>query len=175
MNATDSKHFSGAFYLSKHTRDDSPELIEALSDPRIANCLRLVPSPYTHSHLMDWFDKCEEELKDPETAPMRWCIRETSSKKLIGDLSLKPTEDGAFAIGYWLSPNYWGRGIMTEAVAAVLELGKEDVRVKRFSGSVKESNVGSRRVLEKNGFRSVGSHEESVYWTHRVLDFEREL
>jgi [ribosomal protein S5]-alanine N-acetyltransferase len=175
MNLTDSKHFSEAIYLSKHTRADSPEVIEALSNPQIANGLRSVPSPYTHAHLKDWFDKLEGELKIPETAPMRWCIRETSTKKLIGDLSLKPTGNGVFAIGYWLSPNYWGRGIMTEAVAAVLELGKKDGRVKRFTGSVKDFNVGSRRVLEKNGFQYVGFHEESEYWSHRVLDFEREL
>jgi [ribosomal protein S5]-alanine N-acetyltransferase len=175
MTPIGSKHFSGDFYLSKHTRDDSRELIEALSNPQIAKALRSVPSPYTHAHLMEWFDKWEEDLKTPETAPMRWCIRETSTKKLVGDLSLKPTGDGVFALGYWLGPDYWGRGIMTEAVAAVLELGREDGRAKRFSGCVKESNLGSRRVLEKNGFRYVGFHEESVYGTHRVLDFEQEL
>jgi [ribosomal protein S5]-alanine N-acetyltransferase len=100
--------------------------------------------------------------KDPRDGANAMVHPSSFNQKLVGDLSLKPTGDGVFALGYWLGPDYWGRGIMTEAVAAVLELGKEDGRVKRFSGSVKESNLGSRRVLEKNRFRYVGFHEESV-------------
>ncbi len=55
-------------------------------------------------------------------------------------------------IGYVLSKDYWGRGLMCEAVAAVLRfcfetLGTELVTVGHF-----EDNVQSRRVIEKSGF-----------------------
>ena len=64
---------------------------------------------------------------------------------------------------------------MTAAVAAALELGQRDSRVK-FVAGVKEENVGSRRVLEKNGFRCVGWHEDGIgNGQQRELDFEKNL
>lgn len=58
-------------------------------------------------------------------------------------------------IGYVLSRDYWGRGLMPEAVAAVIEylfdqVGLDFILVGHFSW-----NDRSRRVIEKNGFRYI--------------------
>lgn len=56
-------------------------------------------------------------------------------------------------VGYVLSKEYWGRGLMTEAVTAVFEfcfetLGLDLLTVRHFI-----ENVRSRRVIEKCGFK----------------------
>lgn len=58
-----------------------------------------------------------------------------------------------WTVGYWLGPEWWGKGIMTEVLRKVLEevlidrMGKRELRVGVFEG-----NWGSRKVLERSGF-----------------------
>lgn len=59
------------------------------------------------------------------------------------------SEDGRRLVGYWIGRAYWGRGIATRALAALLL--EEPVRP--LHALVAAHNVGSIRVLEKCGFR----------------------
>jgi [ribosomal protein S5]-alanine N-acetyltransferase len=79
-------------------------------------------------------------------------------------------------LGYWIGRPHWGRGLMTEAAAAVTAwafdtLGLHKVRVKCF-----EPNIASRRVIEKCGFRFIGVTEDDVWrdgqW-YAHLEYER--
>jgi RimJ/RimL family protein N-acetyltransferase len=56
-------------------------------------------------------------------------------------------------VGYWLGKCYWGRGIASEALR--LYLVEEGCRP--LLATVAGHNAGSRRVLEKTGFRLVSS------------------
>ena len=175
MTSHDPHEFSEHYHLSKHTRDDAPQIVESLSNELIAKQLRAVPHPYNLSHALLWFDQLDEDQKTPDIAPLRWCIRETSSRKLIGDISLKSMVDGRYQLGYWLAHEYWGKGIMTDAVAAVFKIVKrEKTKVRKILVCMKEGNLGSRRVIEKLGFKAIGEHEEGNP-AYLVLDFERDL
>lgn len=172
MDKEVAKHkYTDAYYLSSYSRDDVPQIVHSLSNKVTAEQLRMVPSPYTVSDALAWFDLLEEEIKHPDTAPLRWVIRETSSGKLIGDLSLRGTA-GTYSLGYWLAYEFWGQGIMTRVLSEVLEIVKQEFpKVKIVTAAVREHNRGSQRVLEKSGFRRVGEHREtSVIW-----DFELKL
>ena len=67
--------------------------------------------------------------------------------------ALSWTADEGRMVGYWLGKTYWGRGIATEALRLYLE---EEAR-RPLLATVAEHNTGSRRVLEKTGFRLVSS------------------
>lgn len=56
-------------------------------------------------------------------------------------------------IGYVLNPDYWGRGIMPEAVEALLEYGFNDLDLDLISCSHFDFNNNSKRVIEKSGFK----------------------
>ncbi|MEO5634067.1 GNAT family N-acetyltransferase [Gaiella sp.] len=56
-------------------------------------------------------------------------------------------------VGYWLGKAYWGRGIASVA----LRLFLEEERQRPLFATVAEHNAGSRRVLEKAGFRPVSA------------------
>ena len=60
--------------------------------------------------------------------------------------------DGKREVAYWLGRAYWGRGIATAALAALLR----EVTERPLYGRVARSNVGSIRVLEKCGFTEIG-------------------
>jgi RimJ/RimL family protein N-acetyltransferase len=74
----------------------------------------------------------------------------------LGTIGLRgPGPEGA-DLGYWVAPPFWGRGLATEAVRAV-------VAGAPFRGSLTASvfrdNPASARVLEAAGFRRIGEGE----------------
>jgi RimJ/RimL family protein N-acetyltransferase len=52
-------------------------------------------------------------------------------------------------IGYWVGKEFWGKGIATRALALFLQIEK----TRPIFAMVAKDNVGSIRVLEKNGFQ----------------------
>lgn len=80
--------------------------------------------------------------------------------KVIGSLGLEerevhlnvPREQQGREIGYVLSKDYWGRGLMPEAVKAVIDYCFNQLRFHWLSCGHFDSNSQSRRVIEKCGF-----------------------
>ena len=60
---------------------------------------------------------------------------------------------GLREVGYWIGRAYWGKGIATRALAALLE---EDTK-RPLHARVAGDNLGSVRVLEKCGFERIDS------------------
>ena len=54
-------------------------------------------------------------------------------------------------IGYRLHPDYWNRGLITEAARAVRDHGFRDWKLARVISLIHPENIPSRRVAEKNG------------------------
>jgi RimJ/RimL family protein N-acetyltransferase len=75
---------------------------------------------------------------------------------LVGDVAVHAGHREA-RIGYSLHPDWWGQGIATEMVSAVLGLLPPEVRT--VSATVDPENVRSRRLLERLGFTVVGQEE----------------
>lgn len=60
-------------------------------------------------------------------------------------------------LGYSLGPEFWGQGLMTEAVALALRVAFEHCHVARADARVRVGNQASRRVLEHCGFQLDGT------------------
>ncbi len=56
------------------------------------------------------------------------------------------------SIGYILNPDYWNRGIVTEAVKGLIEFAIQQLKIKSLQATCDTRNIASRRVLEKTGF-----------------------
>ena len=69
-------------------------------------------------------------------------------------------------VSYWLGREFWGRGIATAALAAFLKV----VTLRPLYARAVKDNRGSIRVLEKNGFVSVG--EDKGYANGRGAEVE---
>jgi RimJ/RimL family protein N-acetyltransferase len=75
--------------------------------------------------------------------------------KVAGNVGSWPSDEGRL-VGYWIGRAYWGKGIATAALSALLEVLPE----RPLHAFVAAGNVGSIRVLEKCGFVRVGEDEE---------------
>ncbi|MFP6630358.1 MAG: GNAT family N-acetyltransferase [Myxococcota bacterium] len=77
-------------------------------------------------------------------------------------------------LGYGFLSDYWGRGIATEAAAAIVRVGFESVGTRDLVCFTETTNDRSQRVMEKAGFRY---EKDFVYAdiTHRLyrLDVDR--
>src|SRR5689334_7394321 len=62
------------------------------------------------------------------------------------------TIEGHREVGYWIGKEYWGKGIATGALAALLDIDS----TRPLYAHVVQHNIGSRRVLEKCGFTVIG-------------------
>jgi ribosomal-protein-alanine N-acetyltransferase len=65
-------------------------------------------------------------------------------------------------MGYWLGEPYWGKGLMTEAVAKFTEYAFKSFQLMRIYAEPYASNPNSCRVLEKAGFVLEGRLRSSV-------------
>ena len=59
-------------------------------------------------------------------------------------------------IGYWLSESLWGKGLMTEAIEAVITCAFDQLGLHRIYATTQVDNRASQRVLEKVGFKKEG-------------------
>ncbi len=92
------------------------------------------------------------------------------NKKVIGSLGLEPRDwNGGFdsqlrgrEIGYVLSKDYWGRGLMVEAVKAVADYCFSELDYDYLTCGHFLKNHQSQRVIEKCGFRYI---QETVHKT----------
>lgn len=83
----------------------------------------------------------------------------TDDDEIIGRMNVTGIVRGALqscAIGYWVSAHHEGRGVATEAVAQVVDFAFAELRLHRVQAETLPENVGSRIVLERNGFELFG-------------------
>jgi len=73
------------------------------------------------------------------------------------------TKHGSGMLMYWVLPEYQGNGYVTEATELTLDFAFEERRLAKVYAIVLESNVGSRRVLEKIGFEREGVFREETF------------
>ena len=73
-------------------------------------------------------------------------------------------------IGYWVTPAYWGRGIITEAVRRICGETFEKTDIVRIYAEVFAPNAASLRVLEKCGFVREGIKRRSVFKNGEFCD-----
>lgn len=66
-------------------------------------------------------------------------------------------------LGYWLGRPHWGKGLITEAATEVTRWAFETLGLHKVTIGCFEQNVGSRRVIEKIGFRYLCRYEDDVW------------
>lgn len=78
-------------------------------------------------------------------------------------------------LGSWLGPPLWSQGLMSEAHHAVVRAGFELIGLHKITASCIAENIGSRRIMEKLGFRQSGRLEDDLWRAGRwwsVLRYE---
>ena len=107
------------------------------------------PYPYTLEHALTWI-----ELSKRVKPVTNFAI--VVDGAAVGGIGLILKDDiysRSAEIGYWLGEEFWGRGIVTEAVRALTDWAFLNFDLCRIYAGVFEWNPGSMRVLEKAGYQ----------------------
>lgn len=101
-----------------------------------------------------------------------WGIACKKNNKLIGScgFNLWNKVHNRVELSYDLSPEHWGKGIMTEAVEAITRFAFEDMNVVRAQATVVYDNIGSIKVLEKAGYSREGMLKNYSILHDKVVD-----
>jgi len=133
------------------------EMFAVLSDPAIYEYENEPPASI--ESLRTRFAKLESRWSpDGQEEWLNWVIRLPTSE-LIGYVQATVRANGRAAIAYELSSAYWGRGLASQAVQAMIAELAARYHVRSLSAVFKRENQRSMRLLERLGF-SLASPEE---------------
>jgi RimJ/RimL family protein N-acetyltransferase len=92
-----------------------------------------------------------------------WILRDPITGQVIGRAGLRHLTIGGMEeveLAYALFPEFWGRGLATDAARACVTIGRDWLGLHSVVGLVRPANVASRRVLQK---ASLASEREVVH------------
>ncbi len=150
----------GDFYLRRATDADAEALRAICSDPEVMAYYGhpgFDPSSADGAlHEIAWFNEQFEKRAG------RWVISVRGEDRYVGDIGFfnHVEEHNRVEVGYKLEKRYWGSGVVSEFLAQLLRYGFNDLGYNRVEAAVDPRNLGSRRVLHKNGFRHEGTFRE---------------
>lgn len=157
--------------IRKWEHTDAADLSAALSNKKVQDNLRDgLPYPYTEQDGQDYISAM---LAANENDTFAFAVM--ADEKVIGSI-------GAFRqanihsktaeLGYYIAEEYWGKGIMTEAVKQVCDYVFSQSDIIRIYAEPFAYNIGSCRVLEKAGFQYEGTLRSNAVKNGPVLDMK---
>ena len=105
---------------------------------------------------------------------IRWGIARREDNIIIGTCGYHNWVQNRFCaeIGYELSQAYWRKGIMSEALTAMIQFGFEKMELNRIEATVMLENTASMKLLEKLGFIQEGILREYGFWKGEFHDLK---
>jgi [ribosomal protein S5]-alanine N-acetyltransferase len=108
-------------------------------------------------------------------------IFDSADEKLLGAITVSNIRRGVAqmaTLGYWTGEAFANRGVMTDAIAAVLGFAHEELGLNRLEAACLPTNIASMKLLQRSGFeqegfargylRINGAWEDHVLWGRRV-------
>jgi len=101
-----------------------------------------------------------------------WAITHQNNDLLIGTIGFWKIdkEHHRAEIGYMLHPAYQNKGIMQEALSAVLNYGFNAMQIHSVEANINPANEASKKFLEKNKFIQEAYFRENFYYNGQFLD-----
>jgi ribosomal-protein-alanine N-acetyltransferase len=139
-------------FLREPTEADVPAWYERATDLESA-AMAGDPVPESIAMGAQWLARHRERFR--QRAGIRWVIVPNGSTQSVGSIGLAiKSEDARVAeLGVVVGRTYWGRGIGTSAARLVTRFAFEALEMSEIRAELLQSNLASRRLLEKVGFR----------------------
>ncbi|OOE12553.1 GNAT family N-acetyltransferase [Fictibacillus arsenicus] len=144
--------------LRKITLDDAEGMYLYASDEEVTRYVTWD----THSSLSDTTHFINSFLPQYD-AP--WGIELKENGKFIGTVHFVwwQQQHNSAEIGYVLSKEYWGKGLITEAARAIISFGFESMDLVRIQARCFLENKGSEQVMKKLGMSFEGISRKVMY------------
>ncbi len=161
----------GDLLLRPPERGDLSAVVAACCDWEIPRFIPFVPLPYSEQDGRSFLADVERQWEGSDERT--FAIVEHQTDRFLGVVAIPLREGGS--LGFWLSREARGRGVMTEAVKAAVDWARGEHGIERLYITAHPDNVASQRVAQKAGFVRVGitQHEPPFRdGTRRAIRFE---
>ncbi len=155
--------------LRRIRQSDAPELFAILSDEEAMRFYGHEP----HHNISETHSLISKiEVRYARREAIRWAVTLKGEDRLIGTCSLHhiDAESRRAETGYELHRAYWGRGLMPEAVAAILTYGFSEMELHRVEALIDIANEQSKNLLLKLGFTYEGNLRQRYFMNGRFED-----
>ena len=157
--------------LREWKENDAEALSALLNNKRILDNLRDgLPYPYTKKDALWYIKSCLNADKDKQ-----FCFAIIYNGEVVGSIGLFRQENIHFKtaeLGYYIGVEYWGKGITTEAVRLACKHVFDSTDIVRIYAEPFADNIGSCRVLEKNGFVPEGVLRKNAFKNDTFRDMK---
>lgn len=144
---------------------DVPRVQLLAGDREVALNTMSIPHPYPAGSAAEWIASHEEKRKQGD---INFAI---DDGQLVGSIGLRVQRDFERAeLGYWIGKPFWGRGYATEAAAAIIRYGFEELKLQRIYAGYFSRNAQSARVMIKNGMQYEGTLRRHVKKWNEFVD-----
>ncbi len=151
------------------TTDDANEIFFLRSDKEVLKYLDKEPAK-SIDEAKEFIERIKKDQANNDG--ILWGITQKDNHLIIGTIGFwrMQKEHYRSEVGYVLHPSYQGKGIMNEAMQAVLNYGFETMKLHSVEANVNPSNAASIKLLEKNWFVKEGYFRENYYYDGKFLD-----
>ncbi|NIG55963.1 GNAT family N-acetyltransferase [Chitinophaga sp. Cy-1792] len=138
--------------LRKLDPDDIPSLVKYAGNRNVSRYILNIPYPYQEPDAVFRLSYILQGFKAKSRYIFAVVLKE--SGEMIGEISfhLDMTRPAA-QLAYWIGEPFWGKGIATEAITAMLQYGFTELQLDQVFATCDQENTASGRVLEKNGLQ----------------------
>ncbi len=136
------------------------------------NIMKYIPRPLAKeiSDVELLVAKMDAGTENNET--INWGMYLKTTGKLIGSIGYVHiyTDNNRAEIGYLLDTNFHGKGLMQEAIVAVIAFGFNTLKLHSIEAVVQHMNIASAKLLEKNTFVKEAHFKEYIYHNGKYSD-----
>jgi len=142
--------------LRKPRMSDVDFIVNEFKDRGLSIYIPVIPFPYKKKDA-EWFIKNSlKQWKKGESREFMIVLKNTKKAIGVATLSKIDIKNKNSMAGCWLSRKYWRDGYMTEAFIRLLEMGFNEMKLKRIWAIITDLNPRSPGLVEKLGFRKEG-------------------
>jgi len=141
---------------------DAPVIEATASGREIADTMISLPHPYPEGEASRYLTRLQSEHEAGYGAA--FAIEDRSDGAFFGLVEVRAIEreHAQGELSFWIAPDAWGRGFMSEALQDVVHYAFAALGLNRLYAYHMTRNPSSGRVLEKNGFRQEGLLRQRV-------------
>lgn len=162
--------------LRQLKKSDIPDLVKHLSNLNVSRYMAPITYPYTTKDAQEYYDHCKTKSRLRPRTDYSLIIALRSTDRLIGGCGVHNIDQKDPELGYWISEDYWRKGIMSEACKRIIDyaFSKHDIEhmiipiaIENKGSNALAKSLGARlRAVEQDRLTSKATgktHDENVY------------
>lgn len=163
---------TGRLLLRDHVAADAPALFEMRNLEAVMRYIPVV-RPVVVADTEAEIERIHKKRTNNESLVWAIALKE-NPEQFIGFVGYPRVDHTNFRgeVGYFLHPDFWGKGYAGEALKAVVDFGFTQMDMHSIFAIIDPENKASANLLLKSGFAKEGAFRQDYYFNGEFLDSE---